>query len=516
MPEKEIKEFIDNHIDKIKPLFKKARLAYWTATTTGNKAPYKEYEILQKEIERIYNNKDEFELVKKFYKSELKNLLLKRQIKILYLSYLGSQGDIELINKIIQLSTEMERKFNTFRAKIGNKECTDNEIKDILQKETNSKKLEEAWNANKEQGALVEKELLELVKLRNKKARGLGFKNYHQYSLELNEQTEQEITSIFNKLAELTEKSFWEMKKEIDFFLSKRYREKELKPWHYQDLFFQEAPQISKFDLDKYYNKGIVAIAKKFYSSLALPVDDILARSDLYEKPGKYQHAYCMDIDREGDIRSVMNIKNDEKWMETILHELGHGVYWKYIDKNLPYLLRDTAHTLTTEAVAQFFGRNSKNISFIKNYSSIKENEVISLSKEVKKMLKLRQLIFSRWSQVMFHFEKSLYENPNQNLNLLWWKLVKKYQLIDFSRDKPDWASKIHFVSSPVYYHNYLLGELFASQIQNTITKKQLHVGEYLKKSIFGPGACYKWDEFIEKAVGEKLNPKYYVKEFCS
>ena len=128
----------------------------------------------------------------------------------------------------------------------------------------------------------------------------------------------------------------------------------------------------------------------------------------------------------------------------------------------------------------------------------------------------------------MFHFERSLYRNPDQDLNNLWWKLVKKYQLIDFSRDKPDWASKIHFVSSPVYYHNYIIGELYASQINNYIAKYILNgksikninysdkeIGNYLKNKIFLSGATYKWDELIEKSTGEKLNPKYWIEEFC-
>ena len=71
----------------------------------------------------------------------------------------------------------------------------------------------------------------------------------------------------------------------------------------------------------------------------------------------------------------------------------------------------------------------------------------------------------------MVNFEKRLYKNPDQDLNKLWWDLVKEYQLIDFTRDKPDWASKIHFVNAPVYYHNYLLGEVFASQLTNYISK---------------------------------------------
>ena len=53
----------------------------------------------------------------------------------------------------------------------------------------------------------------------------------------------------------------------------------------------------------------------------------MIARSDLYEKPGKSPHAFCTDIDREGDVRVLANIVPNEYWMGTMLHELGHSVY---------------------------------------------------------------------------------------------------------------------------------------------------------------------------------------------
>ena len=59
----------------------------------------------------------------------------------------------------------------------------------------------------------------------------------------------------------------------------------------------------------------------------------MLARSDLYEKPGKSPHAFCTDIDREGDVRVLANIVPNEYWMGTMLHELGHSVYRS---KNIP------------------------------------------------------------------------------------------------------------------------------------------------------------------------------------
>src|SRR5207248_6626484 len=92
------------------------------------------------------------------------------------------------------------------------------------------------------------------------------------------------------------------------------------------------------------------------------------------------------------------------------------------------------------------------------------------------KMRRYQLLIFSRWCQVMLRFEKELYANPNQDLNRLWWDLVERYQMVKRpeGRNAPDYASKIHIVVAPAYYHNYALGELFASQVHHAMCKKAL------------------------------------------
>jgi peptidyl-dipeptidase A len=131
----------------------------------------------------------------------------------------------------------------------------------------------------------------------------------------------------------------------------------------------------------------------------------------------------------------------------------------------------------------------------------------------------------------MYRFEKSLYKNPDQDLNTLWWTLVEKYQMIKkpAGRNEPDWASKIHIATSPCYYHNYLLGDLLASQLNcyicDSVLKgkidynmvsyyKKPEVGEYLIKKVFEPGDKYFWNDMIQRATGEKLTPKYYAKQF--
>jgi len=527
----QLKEFLNKENEEIKKLAIKHRASFWDAMISGKDEAYKEFEKSEINYKEHFNDEERFEMVKKFL-DEVEDSVDKRQLKLLYLAYLGGQGDKELIRKITEKSMKIEKIFHTFRAKIGDKEFTDNDIKDILKNERDSEKLKETWEASKKQGQVVEKDLIELVKLRNELAKSLGFENYYIMSLELSEQKEEEIEKNFLEIERDIEEPFKELKNKIDEFLSKRYNleKSELRPWHYQDLFFQEGPQIYDVDLDKFYVGDIVQIVEEFYKEIGLDVKDILEKSDLYEKPKKYQHACCIDMDREDDVRIIQNVKNNEKWAAITLHELGHAVYCKgYFENSIPFILKDNAHIFVTEAIALLFQRNSKNPSFLKKYCGVSEEEVSKVEGELKKSLKAEQLIFSKWSQVMFHFEKELYKNPNQELNNLWYNLVKQYQLIDFSRDKPDWASKIHLANAPVYYHNYLLGKLLASQlnnyiINNILDKKDFEnpdysnkkIGEYLKTNIFFPGARYHWAELIEKATGESLTPKYFIREFAN
>jgi peptidyl-dipeptidase A len=254
-------------------------------------------------------------------------------------------------------------------------------------------------------------------------------------------------------------------------------------------------------------------------------VDAILAKSDLYEKPGKNQHAFCTDIDRSGDVRTLDNVKPDSYWMNTMLHELGHGVYSYYNDKSLPFTLRDAAHSFTTEAIANLFGRFATDPVWMNDMGIIDKAESEKIAIVSNNALRLQMLVFSRWAQVMYRFEKSMYENPDQDLNQLWWTIVEKYQLLGRpeGRNMPDWATKIHVALYPCYYHNYLLGELLASQLYYYITTNVVKnqsfsgekaVGEYLKQKVFMPGTRYYWNDMIEKSTGEKLTAKYYAKQF--
>ncbi len=531
---KAFQKFIDRHVSVIEPLSREMNLSFWKASISGKKNDYERTAALELKLRQVYANREEFEQIKVFKNSgKIHDPLLQRQLTILFNAYLENQIGDAIIKKIVSLSSEIENIFNTFRAELDGKPITNNQIVDILRHSTDLSERQKAWEGSKQVGPVVAEKLLDLVKLRNQAAQHLGFENYYVMSMTLSEQDPAAIGLLFQDLADRTDAPFRELKQKIDQTLAGRYgiSANDMQAWHYEDPFFQEAPHISKVDFNQFFkDQNIVDLAREFYSGIHLPADSILQNSDLYEKLGKDQHAFCIDIDRKGDIRVLANVKNDEYWMSTMLHELGHGVYDYYIDPSLPFLLRTHAHIFATEAVAMFFGRLSRNADWLEKMVGVPENLRQSLQVETKEALRLQQLVFSRWAQVMVNFERELYGNPAQDLDSLWWQLVEKYQFVQKpeGRSAPDWATKVHICSAPVYYHNYQLGELMASQVHHFVLSQVLNlrsdewvgfvhmpeVGDYFREKIFSVGARFHWDDLLKHATGESLTPKYFVRQF--
>lgn len=534
---KAAKSFLEKHELTMRPLEIAANLAWWDANTTGSASAFEKKEKAQNKIDEALANPALFQEIKslKDNKDKLTDPVLSRSVDVLFLIYLEKQVPLDLLKKASFLSNKVEQAFNSFRPVIQTKESTENDVRNILKNSLDSNLRKEAWEAGKKVGNILEKDLKELVATRNQIAKFLKFPNYHDMQLFLNEQNGNDLIRIFDQLDNLTREPFQKIKEEIDSKLAQNYKidKNQLQPWHYHDPFFQEAPAIFGLDLDGPFKKAdLIGLSQKFYKGIGLPIDRVIANSDLYEKKGKSPHAFCTDIDRSGDVRVLANVKPDDYWASTLLHEFGHAVYSSNnnnIPASLPYLLRSECHILTTEGVAMMFERLTKRSVFLKAMGLIVEDSE-GFDSAASKNLKNRLLIFSRWCQVMLRFEKAMYENPDQDLNLLWWSLVTKYQGIakPDNRNSADYASKIHIVSAPVYYHNYMLGELFASQLHHSIAKElypgkktadviyegNLKVGEFMRKKVFSPGKSLSWDDLVKFATGSSLSAESFSMDF--
>ncbi len=512
---------------RVSPLEVEMGMAWWEANIASSPESEERAGNAQKAITLLYADREAFAQLKRI-NGDL-NGDDARSHTLLVQAFTGNQMDEAVIAELVDTERRVESRYNSFRPLLRGEPTGDNALRDILRTSEAVDLRREAWEASKEIGSEVARDVLHLVTLRNREAKRLGFANYYAMSLELQEQNEAELFALLSDVEAQTDAPFAVYKTEHDRELAQKFgiEISELRPWHYADPFFQEAPP-GEVDLDRFFaDKNLEALTLAYFDNIGLEVRDILARSDLYERENKCQHAFCIHIGRHGDVRVLCNNTPSERWMGTMLHEFGHAVYDKFLGEDLPFFLRSPSHTLTTEAIAMLLGRLSRNAAWLATYAHVSPEEAQTVAHSAHKEQAAQLLILARWVLVMAHFERALYENPDQDLNALWWRYVQRFQKVNppDNREAPHWAAKIHLALSPVYYHNYLLGELFASQLQEHISRHVLPpgvsdteyvtsplVGQFLREMVFTPGARLPWNQLIEHATGEPLNPAYFVK----
>lgn len=531
----ELQEIIDRTVAEYAPLVKASSEAYWEGTTTGSAAAFDRYAEVSKKIAGLFSDVRTFDVLRGIKESgSVTDPLLRRQLDELYNSFMSRQADKALLDAIIEKETALERRYAAFRADFRGRRINDNEVERLLRTSADCSELQDVWVAHKAVGREVASDILEVVRLRNQLADCLGFTNYHNMGLILSGEKPRDVELLMNEVDELSRDSFVQIKAEIDEAMALRcgISVSDLRPWHYQGRFFQEAPDLYPVDFDSYYKgRDLERLTVDYYRSIGLDVEPMLRRSDLYPREGKNQHAFCIDMDCMGDVRVLCNLTDNERWMETMLHEFGHAAYSAGHDANpeLPFLLREAAGIFTTEGVAMMFGRLSRNPEWMRLNLGIPAEEAERIAPDCRRSARLSQLVQSRFMQVVYRFEKAMYADPEQDLNALWRGLVEKYQLLTYpeGRDEPDWAAKIHIALYPCYYHNYQLGELFASQMHHYIVEHITRsgdmafdsytgcaeVGRWLTEKVFASGKLYPWNEMITRATGEPLTAAWWAAE---
>ncbi|MGI9144971.1 MAG: M2 family metallopeptidase [Chloroflexota bacterium] len=497
----------------------RASLAWWNASITGRPGDYHRMETAERAVNRHYARSGPYQRLVRLADRPDLDALARRRVQRLRGAYRSKQAPVEMLDRITSAEAEIQERYSTFRAEFDGRSATDNELEEVLRTARETARVRQAWEARKQIGQVVADDLRRLAHLRNEAARAIGFADYWQAQLELEELEPEKLLQTLEAVDVSTQAPFLAMKAELDRHLAMRFgvEAQDLRPWHYSDPFFQETPEVFAPPADPLYlEKDVVAFAAQTYRALGFAnIDSILGRSDLYPRAGKNQHAYAVDIDREGDVRTFLNVERNARWMGTLLHELGHTIYQDGIDRTeLPWDLRDDPQGFLNEGFAMFCEQPTSDPDWLSEIVGLAPLEAQRLGPQLAAQDTASLLAFVRWCLTITHFERGFYADPDQDLNRLWWDLEERYQRLPRpeGRDAPDWAAKIHVATAPVYYQKYLLGRLFSAQLTSKMDAQmggwwrgRPKTGEYIKRELFRPGARYTWPELVERVTGQPL-----------
>jgi peptidyl-dipeptidase A len=518
----ELQRFVDETTELVRPLEKAYNLAEWQSAVNGTPEALQATQQAQAALMRFWADVARYEAALRYDKQAASDADLARQIRLIYLTAAQNQQDEATIDRLTSLESDVRGRYTNFRGKVDGRELSDNEMDETLARSADDGEVRRVWEASKQIGAEVADPIRELARVRNEAARRQGFRDHFQRSLTLNEIDEAQLLSLFEELEAGSRRPYLELLKAISEERSRRFEiePEALRPWHFADRFFQRPPPMAEFDFDGLFaDKDPVALATTTYDALGMDVRPVLERSDLSPRAGKNQHAFMTHIDRQGDIRTLNNLERNHRWNETLHHELGHAVYEMFLDPQLPWLLRAPAHILSTEAIALTMGHVTLDREWLTSVLGVPASQADAAAKAGLARRTAQDLIFTRWCLVMTNFERAMYDDPEADLDTIWWDLVEKFQGLrrPEGRRASDWAAKLHVALAPVYYQNYELGHLVRAQLMDRIVRHaggftgRKAAGEWLQDKFFRPGARQEWSAHIASATGEPLNPRYFV-----
>src|ERR1700737_3997375 len=123
------REFIKTHESTVRPLEIKAALAWWDANISGKDKDFERKKQAQNALDEVLSNRDTFRELKAIKEgAAIEDSRVARSIEVLYLQYLEKQVDPALLKKMVDLSNNVEKAFNVFRAVVNNQQLNDNDV----------------------------------------------------------------------------------------------------------------------------------------------------------------------------------------------------------------------------------------------------------------------------------------------------------------------------------------------------------------------------------------------------
>jgi len=508
--------FFEAYAAAVRPETIRHGKAYWEFSCHGTPQAQDTIAEVEEWLSDLHADDRVFGALQRWRAEPTGDPLLDRQVEVLWPDYRRSQADETLRKKVIRTSLKVEETCSIFRPELNGERVSNNQLDRLLIHSADEAEREAAWKATRAVGTRVSGKVVELAELRNEQARQLGFDDWFALALDDEEMDAGHLDRLLQELRVGSAEPWAVAKAELDVEHAARRGKPvdELMPWDYGDRFLQSIPRPEATgSLDAWFDPTrIKKLAHSYFGGLGLPIAELWDNSDMMPRDTKYPHAFCIGIDNPGDVRVLCNLDATARWMGTTLHEFGHALYNNRIDPDLPFLLRESAHTFVTEAVAMLFGRLPRDPKWLTEVAGVPEDRAIQEGRS----LRTEQLTFARWGLVVTLFERAMYADPTADLNTVWWDLVTELQGLQRPDgwDAPDWAAKVHVACYPAYYQYYLLGELLASQLDAAMTDAA-DPGAFLVE-LFQTGRSLRWDEVVRRSCGEDLTSAAWLAEFAS
>ncbi|WP_434362767.1 M3 family metallopeptidase [Parasalinivibrio latis] len=379
---------------------------------------------------------------------------------------------------------------------------------------------------------LLQNGFLELVKLRNRFARSLGYKNFFDYSVVKTEQmTTEQLFTILDDFEQRTRDSHLQSLKNLA-------TEKGEDALSGHNFIFSFAGDVMR-DLDPYvpFSQSLRRWIESF-GRLNIDYSGADLTLDLLDRKGKYQNGFCHGpvpafYDRGDWVAAKVNFTSNAKpdqvgsgydGINTLFHEGGHAAHFANVKMNAPCFSQEFAPTSMAYAETQSMFCDSllTDADWLKLYALDAEGNPVP-DAVIQAMVNSRQP-FKAYEErsilVVPYFERALYQLSDEELTPeRVTKLARDTEksILGLACSPRPLMAIPHLLSDEAAcsYQGYLLAHMAVYQTRAYFTEKfgfltdNPEIGPLLAKHYWNPGNSLSHNETIESLTGEGFNAKY-------
>jgi oligoendopeptidase F len=377
---------------------------------------------------------------------------------------------------------------------------------------------------------------LEIVKLRNRFARAMGFGNYFELkSLKNERMTPTRLTEILDDFVARTEMA----NARSLAGLQATHGGQALEPWNLR--FFAYGEVVRR--MDEYMPFGL-ALRRwvESFRRLGIRYRGATLQLDLMERPGKHQNGFCHSpvptwVNEQGEwlpgqINFTAEAKPDQigsglRAINTLFHEGGHAAHFANVAQNAPCFSQEYAPTSMAYAETQSMFCDSLlgDADWLKRYARNAQGEVIpdSLIRDRVAGSQPMRAFDERSIAVVPYFESALYQLADAELTpgtVLALARATEVRLLGIESPRPMLAIP-HLLNqeSAASYQGYLLAHMAVYQTRAYFLRRHGYltdnsaVGPALAEHYWAPGNSVDHAATLRSLTGEDFSPRYLADE---
>ncbi len=387
-----------------------------------------------------------------------------------------------------------------------------------------------AWEGLRSiEGHVLDADFLEIVKLRNRLGRALGYEDYYDWRVRVVERMSK--ARLFEVLDDLAARTRASTERALAAFAD-RHGDGALEPWNFGYL---RSGSITE-KLDPYFGFG--SALRRFgrsFAALGVRYRGATLTLDLLDREGKYENGFMHgpepaffdgDTWRPARINFTANavvgqVGAGQSAVRTLFHEGGHAAHFANILKKAPCFSQEFAPTSVALAETQSMFMDSlvDDAAWQTRYAATADGELVPI--ELLREVIAEQQPFKGWDQramlTVPFAERALYEIAESELTpdrvLETFRGVERELQGLTSGTRPVLAIP-HLLAgeSSAYYHGYVLAEMAVYQTRRFFLERDgfltdnPRIGPDLARHYWSEGNAKTFDETIASLTGSPLS----------